>query len=357
MAPRSSRAPRARHLIPSAVLLWSAVILMSWGCVADGTASAESQNIREDWVPTAVAEGNLRVVSFNIRNFPEMPVDPEAAPRPAPLSYQLRTDEEALLRVLLMLDFDVMGVQEIIDVALFEDVIARLSERSGRPYVAVLSENANDNPQHVGVVVDSSKLHLVWTREHPEVDVRGTLRPGFSARVESLQEDGVDFGLMVLHLASGSSANRAILRAEQAAVAAGIIAQQQTELGDDDYLVLGDLNTARLGEEFPLMDESFAAGAGMDRLPNESGCSSYWIKKATNPKLRVSWLDHVYLAAFDELDDGVPVVSGAHCAERLCQQFESTDLYSGSTFYNVSDHCPVYFEITDTDLDGDAVTP
>ena len=47
----------------------------------------------------------------------------------------------------------------------------------------------------------------------------------------------------------------------------------------------------------------------------------------------------------------MPVVSGAHCAERLCQPFESTDLQSGSTFYNVSDHCPVYFELTDTDLD------
>ncbi len=357
MATRSSCAPRARTLIPSAVLLLTALALMTGGCVADSTASAESQNIREQWNPTLVTEGNLRVVSFNIRNFPEMPVDPEAEPRPAPLSYQLRTDEEALLRVLVMLDFDVMGVQEIIDVALFEDVIARLSERTGRPYVAVLSENANDNPQHVGVVVDSSKLHLAWTREHPEVDVRGTLRPGFSARIESLLDGGVDFTMMVLHLASGSSNNRAILRAEQAAVAASIIAQQQTELGDDDYLVVGDLNTARLGEELPMMDESFATGAGMDRLPNESGCSSYWIKKATNPMLRVSWLDHVYLSAFDELDDQVPVLSGAHCAERLCQQFESTDLASGSTFYNVSDHCPVYFEITDTDLDDDAVTP
>jgi len=337
------------------VLLCALATLMAWGCVAEVPASAESQNIREQWIPSTVREGNLRVVSFNIRNFPEMPVDPEAEPRPVPLSYQLRTDEEALLRVLLMLDFDVMAVQEIIDVALFQDVIARLSERTGRPYVAVLSENANGNPQHLGVVVDSSKLHLAWTREHPEVDVRGTLRPGLSARIESLYEGGVDFGLMVLHLASGSSKKRAELRAEQAAVAAGIIAAEQAELGDDDYLVLGDLNTARLGEEFPHIDESFAAGAGMDRLPNASGCSSYWIKKATNPMLRVSWLDHVYLAAFDELDATVPVVSGAHCAERLCQQFESTDPASGSTFYNVSDHCPVYFEIADTDLDADTV--
>jgi endonuclease/exonuclease/phosphatase family metal-dependent hydrolase len=343
---------RARHLAAATVpwLVVSALLLSA--CVADTGASSESQAIREQWNPTAVAEGNLRVVSFNIRNFPEMPVDPEAEPRPAPLSYQLRTDEEALLQVLTQLDFDVMAVQEIIDVALFEDVIARLSERTGRAYVAVLSENANDNPQHLGVVIDSDKMRLVWTREHPEIDVRGTLRPGLSARIESLYEGGIDFGLMVLHLASGSSANRAILRAEQVAVAAGIIAEQQAELGDNDYLVLGDLNTARQGEEYGLMDESFAAGAAMDRMPNQSGCSSYWIKKATNPMLRVSWLDHVYLAALDELDATVPILSGAHCAERLCQPFESTDLASGSTFYNVSDHCPVYFEITDTDLDG-----
>ena len=190
--------------------------------------------------------------------------------------------------------------------------------------------------------------------EHTEIDLSGRLRPGLSARIESATEGGVDFGIMVLHLASGSTAKRADLRAQQATAAAEIIAREIIAEQDADYLVMGDLNTAREEEEFAGLDAAFAEATGLARQANVSGCSSYWIKKSTNPLLRPSWLDHVYLASFEELDGEVPVVSGAHCAERACQAYESTDLESGSTFYNVSDHCPVYFEITDRDLDEPA---
>lgn len=348
---RSWRAP----LTLAAAAVACSALCGSVGCQVDATESAEEQAFTEVWQPEPVREGNLRVVSFNIRNFPFMPVDPEAEPRQEPVSYQLETDQEALLAVLGKLDFDVMGVQEIIDTALLSEVIGRLNAETGRAYEAVFAVNENDNPQHVGIIVDTNKARIAWVEEHAEIDLSGRLRPGLSARIESLTEGGVDFGMMVLHLASGSSVSRAELRAQQAAVAAEIIARQVVESGDADYLVVGDLNTARTHEEFPGIDAAFATGTGLERQDNPSGCTSYWIKKSTNPLLRPSWLDHVYLASFDELDVEVPVLAGAHCAERRCEQYESTDLQSGSTFYNVSDHCPVYFEIGDVDLDDSSV--
>jgi endonuclease/exonuclease/phosphatase family metal-dependent hydrolase len=331
--------------IVSLLLLAASVMA---GCGTDAGQNGEEQFVTERWTPTAVRDGNLRIASFNIRNFPEMERD---EPVQAPISFQLRTNEEALLKVLATLDFDVLGVQEIIDSELFAGVIDELSQRTGRDYRLAMSANENGNPQHVGVVVDAAKLAIARTEEHPRVDVRGTLRPGFSARLESVHEGGIDLSVMVLHLASGSSGGRATLRAEQAAEVAAVVAEQMAVDGDDDYVVLGDLNTARLDDEFPRMDAAMASGTGLERQDNPSGCSSYWIKKSTNPLLRPSWLDHVYLASLDERDEQVPVAAGAHCAERLCQAYESTDRASGSWFYDVSDHCPIYFELRDTDLD------
>ena len=62
-------------------------------------------------------------------------------------------------------------------------------------------------------------------------------------------------------------------------------------------------------------------------------------------------IDHVYLASMSERDLGVPLVAGAHCAERSCAPFESAGRESGTSFWGVSDHCPIYFEIADEDRD------
>jgi hypothetical protein len=53
----------------------------------------------------------------------------------------------------------------------------------------------------------------------------------------------------------------------------------------------------------------------------------------------------------DERDTTVPVTVGAHCFERSCQPFESDSAEHGTSYWSVSDHCPVYFEIADVDRD------
>jgi endonuclease/exonuclease/phosphatase family metal-dependent hydrolase len=312
------------------------------------------QHSTEQWMPTSVAAGNLRVATFNIRNYPELPfvptIDPDTGehsePPAPPLSYQKHTNDDALVEVLAKLDFDLLAIQEIVDTTLFLDVLDRVARQRGRAYRAVFSENEGGNPQHIGFIYDAEVLALSWTREHPELDTSGRLRPAFSARFRSRQEDGIDFGAMVLHLASGSSKKRAALRAQQLAMASDIAASQIEETGDEDYMLLGDLNTAREQEELAVHDPLLQDGAGLVRQDNAMSCTSYWVKKSSNPMLRVSALDHVYLAGFGERAGDIPMVSGSHCAEHRCEQYESTDKASGSSFYDVSDHCPVYFEVT-----------
>jgi len=322
------------------------------GCGSEGSASgAQDETEIHAWNPAAPRNGNLRIATFNIRNFPAVVAEPGAPPEPAPTSYLAATDAEALLSVLDKLQFDLMAVQEIRDPDALSDLLETLSSRMGRKYSATFSENVGGNDQHVGLVFDAAKVRLAWTREHEEIDVSGTLRPGLSARVESLTDGGVDFEVMVLHLASGDSVKRAALRAQQAGVAAKVVAAETVETKDPDYLVLGDLNTAREESEFGGLDTAFATGTELERQDNSAGCTAYWIKKTGNPLVRPSWLDQVYRSSLEELDPEVPIASGAHCAEHACQQFESRDASTGTSFYAVSDHCPVYFELRDTDAD------
>lgn len=334
------------------------------GCDPDDDVAAQSSDVasrpEHQWDPTPKREGNLRVVTFNVRNFPEVPppepVEGETT-EPAPtaptraVTHLEETDVGLLLDVLAELDFDVLALQEIRDPAAFDEVLTQLAARDGRSYASAFTANAlSGNDQQVGVVVRTDRLALGDVAEHPEIDVRGTLRAGLSARVTSLTEGGVDLGVVVLHLASGESTKRAALRAEQAAVVADVVAARAAAWGDADVLVLGDLNTAREEQELGALDAAFAEGTGLVRQENPDGCTSYYVKNKIG-LVAPSWIDHVYAASLDELDRDVPLVSGAHCAERRCQAFESDGPESGTTYWGVSDHCPVYFEIADRDLD------
>src|SRR5688572_8884142 len=100
------------------------------------------------WEPSRVKTGNVRIASFNIRNFPKDMMSASAASDagPAPetdreplVRKQLETDEAMLVDVLAKLDFDVMGVEEINDAARFDALLARLGERNGRTYQTVFS--------------------------------------------------------------------------------------------------------------------------------------------------------------------------------------------------------------------------
>jgi hypothetical protein len=112
------------------------------------------------------------------------------------------------------------------------------------------------------------------------------------------------------------------------------------------------MNTAKGDQELPAFEAAFATSATtLSREKPESGCSTYYTKGPTNPLLEPSYIDHVFLASMAERDKTIPVVAGAHCFERSCKPFESDTKDNGTSYWSVSDHCPVYFEIADDDRD------
>jgi len=348
----------------------------------EGAATSESEvgtKPARAWSPSPPKVGNLRIAEYNIRNFPKdtmgdadagadasrdasvaaaSAADASAADASAPdrdtrvplVRKQTETDIAALLDVLERLDFDVLAVEEINDTKAFDEVLAKLGSRIGRTYQSVYSLEW-DHPQHTGIIVRKDRLRIERPKVHGEIATRPTMRAGLSARIVSNKTGGVDFGMLVLHLASGDSAGRATLRAEQAKFAAKVVAERQAELGDEDFVVVGDMNTARGDLELPAFDGALAAGTGLTRELPDLACSTYYTKGPQNPVLQPSLIDNVYVASMVERDRAIPVTVGAHCYERSCQPFESDSADHGTSYWGVSDHCPVYFEIADTDRD------
>jgi endonuclease/exonuclease/phosphatase family metal-dependent hydrolase len=117
--------------------------------------------------------------------------------------------------------------------------------------------------------------------------------------------------------------------------------------GDPDVILRGDFNTMggrEIGptEELGLADELLFA-ANLRRLPNETGCSQYWDGPGERDGIfRPSLLDHVFLGG---LKATAPARSWLHCERLQCGELVSRIGQEDGTFFDVSDHCPVTFEV------------
>lgn len=73
---------------------------------------------------------------------------------------------------------------------------------------------------------------------------------------------------------------------ERDELAGKVVADRQAELGDRDFVVLGDMNTARGDQELPAFDGAPAAGgSGLARQQPDLMCSTYSTKGPLNPLL------------------------------------------------------------------------
>jgi len=291
------------------------------------------------------AGGNLRIVSWNVRNFPldERPQDPD-------LAYSRRTNICDLESVLGGLDADVLGLQEVNDTRRFPPILRRAS---GERKMAVrFSVGGGRHGQHLAIAWDDAALELM--REPVDIATMAFqpgMRPGFAAYLRSRRPGGVDFTIVVVHNESGprAFANR---RRQNRALAEWI-GEWVDETGDPDVVLLGDFNTTgspRGGPEGELQSlDAILGRAGMRRLANETGCSSYWEGGGERDGVQQpSLLDHIFLGGFDPGTVADPVRAWLHCARWQCSELISRKGEEDGTFWDVSDHCPLTVEIRDS---------
>ena len=162
----------------SAVACSLLITAVGFGCAAtDETETGESEigtRPPKAWTPSAKKTGNLRIATYNIRNFPKdvmgapdggadasaVAEEPETTTTSLARS-QKETDLALAVEILDKLDFDVLAVQEINDPAAFEDLLGRLGDKNGHRYEAKFSTDW-PHVQHTGIVVrvDRVPVHV-----------------------------------------------------------------------------------------------------------------------------------------------------------------------------------------------------
>jgi len=294
-------------------------------------------------LPPPVAGGtNLRLVTWNLRNFPL-----DERPQADDLGYSRRTNICDFEKALGGLDADLYGLQEVNDIRRFQPILKRAC---GKRMMAVrFSPGGGRFGQHLAIAWDDTVLELIGEpMEISGLVFEPGMRPGFAGYLRSRRVDGVDFTLVVVHLESGPD-NFGDRRRQNQALASWI-EQWIDEIDDPDVIVLGDFNTSgspRGGPEGELQSlDAILGRAGLRRLENESRCSQYWEGRGDRDGIQVpSLLDHVFLRGFGPNAVAVPLQAWLHCARWECSELVSRVGEEDGTFWDVSDHCPLTFEI------------
>lgn len=340
---------KALFLFLLAVTVWFAYDLVVQRTRDDGPRVGSG--VTDQDLPSGPARaGSLRVVAWNIRNFPR-----DERPQYPDLSYSRLTNKENLKVVLAGLQFDIMGVEEIRQPKAFRELV---EDAMGKGVVAgVFSRKGGRWGQHVGILWNRGRMRQAGATEEVSSVALGNpdLRPALAVTLRSTRSGGIDLTVVQVHLRAAPSGYET--RIEQYRALADWVQQRIAVSGDDDVVVQGDFNTT--GADGGTVDQELARAdailgqAGLRRLPNARGCSEYWEGFGQRDGVQVpSLLDQVYVSGMEELDEGVPLLSWLHCARQDCRPFLSLPGQEDGTFWDVSDHCPLTFEVKDVDIDG-----
>jgi endonuclease/exonuclease/phosphatase family metal-dependent hydrolase len=299
-----------RGIIRTIIIALTLLIALLRGCTACGSCAASVFSAR-------------RVATFNIRKFGQEPKD---MARVADVLWKARAD--------------VVALQEVMKVEAAEDLARRLSTGARRFRVA-LSNCGGKSGMRVGFLYDEGRVTLRETREYPDLepDGKGSCNDGDKAALlGAFDAGGRAFQLLAIHLAAGSEPEKLARRKEQWARAL-LIATMAGKKGP--VAILGDTNSTgflddRHGERTFIVET--ARDAKLTLATKDLGCSEYY---GPVDALRPSLLDHV-LATPGLVKDGSAEVHG-FCAELGCKPQSRAP----QDFLNVSDHCPVTFDLAD----------
>ena len=285
------------------------------------------------------AAGLVRFAHFNLRNFPL-----DERQQTAGLGFSRRTNICDMQDALGGLNAQVMGFVEVSDTRRFPPILRRAG--GGRPMRILFSKGSGRGGQHLAVAWDGDLFELV---EGPididSVIVKPGLRPALAVRLRSRIDPELDFTVVEVHLDSGRDDLQH--RLDQVRLLAEWIEEWFERTGDPDLVLLGDFNTMgghRVSAEDELQRlDAILTDVGLERVGNATGCSQYWEGPGRPDGIfRSSLLDLVYVRG---LDAAGPARSWLHCERFQCEDLVSRTGEEDGTFFDVSDHCPVTFEV------------
>ncbi len=304
--------------------------------------------VSADELPSsAPVDGNLRFVAFNIRNFP---LDDRA--QSEMLGFSRRTNICDLETTLKGLHGDVFAFSEIVDTRRFPPILRRTLHP--RSFDISFTKSGGRWGQFVGIAWDIEKFEMAGEAEDiTEVMLTPNLRPALAVTLKD-RNGGLDLLVISVHFAATPAGYGS--RLTQYHNLSVWLHQWTQEHGEADVIVMGDFNTTgppggSIEDELIATDDILGE-AGLRRLPNATGCSEYWEGQEERDGVQVaSLLDQVYVRSMEELDSSVDLESWLHCARFNCNDLVSHEGNEDGTFWDVSDHCPLTFEVVNKDLD------
>lgn len=294
-------------------------------------------------VPPPASPDDVRVALWNIRNFPldRRPQDPD-------LGYSRRTNICDLQDALHGLDADVIGFEEITDTRRFPPILRRAG--GDRQYRLRFGSHGGPHNQKIALAWDDDRIEMVGELEEiAGVAVTERNKPALVASFRTRQDPSLEFTVIQVHLAA--SPRGFSFRRQQYQALVDWIDENALGAKRSNLIVQGDFNVTgweggSQAEELALLD-NLMRGAGLRRSENVDGCTEYWEGGGGRDGIQVpSLLDLVYLKGFGDSRVTSPE-SWLHCKRHKCSELVSMSGKEDGTFWDVSDHCPVTFEIGD----------
>jgi len=274
----------------------------------------------------------LRIVTWNLRNFPVGPDDEPGAHVDPP------HDLDRLAAVIDDLQPDVLALQEVRDVAAIAGLL--------RPaFEVTASQYGGPRGQHLVLAWRVARIRPAGAPvEHDAIALGGRLRPALSLRLTA-QRWPRAFTVMAVHLKARPQG--APLRVKQwdrlsTAVERRLDGDHD---GPPDLLLVGDFNVTGGTPFGSAADERRALETRLSaaRLtPVEVGaCTSYWHGVRHDRWVEPARLDLVFAAGFADVRANAWV--GTHCRRHRCGAFAEPNL--DPSFAHLSDHCPVVVDM------------
>jgi len=302
--------------------------------------------VTPDDLPPPAATGAVRVAVWNLRNFPldERPEDPG-------LGYSRRSNICDVEDVLRGLDADVLVLAEVNDTRRFPPILRRAGDEE-REWRIAFAPRGGRFGQKTAVAWDDRVLEL---KAEPVtldgLEVSDGSRPGVAVRLAA-RGSAFDATLVSVHLESSPRAWPR--RKNQVEALTGAVTELVSRFGDEDVLVAGDFNTSGWEGGTPQRElqrvDRILRRAGLARVTNATGCTAYWDgRRGGDGVFERTLADHVFVRG-GAFAASSPATSWLHCARLGCaERLISRPGEEDSTFFDVSDHCPVVVDVAIAD--------
>jgi len=176
---------------------------------------------RTDLVPRVGSDGAIDLAAWNIENFPK----------------DARTPEH-VANLIASMDLDLLSIEEVQDVAAFDELVARLPDHAG-----VLSTHTygDGTYQKIGIVYREDLLSVTDQRLLFSSSGYEFPRPPLQVTA-AVTGTSTDFTVIAVHLKAGFQDEDRSRRTAAVQMLEGYVADQVAGDGDADVIVIGDFN-------------------------------------------------------------------------------------------------------------------